>query len=148
MLAWSQSKREAFLLMESRQRKQMDTLVKSLEVKKDEFLAKKKNENIILANRLRALKIQEMDARNPEKNWIRHHRNEGDVAFKEVGPGPKIKIDSSSQKKNIYTLAMPPPPKSPSGSGAWRPLTKRYKPAKIQTTKNVNENENNAAKNE
>lgn len=124
MLAWSQAKREAFLLMESRQRKQMDTLVKSLEVKKQEFLAKKKNEEIVLNNRIRALKLQEKDASNPEKNWIRHHRNEGDVAFREVGPGQRVKINTDSQKKNIFTLAMPPPPKS-NGNGTWRPLTKK-----------------------
>lgn len=145
MLAWSQAKREAFLLMESRQRKQMDTLVKSIEVKKDEFLARKKNENIVLANRRRALKIQEMDARNPEKNWIRHHRNEGDIAFKEIGPGQRIKIDSSAQKKNIFTLAMPPPPKT-SSSGTWRPITKRYKVSKIPPAKNVNDKENSSVK--
>lgn len=142
MLAWSQAKREAFLLMENRQRKQMDTLVKSIEVKKDEFLARKKNENIVLANRRRALKIQEMDARNPEKNWIRHHRNEGDVAFKEVGPGQRIKIDSSAQKKNIFSLPMPTPPKT-TASGAWRPITKKYKVTKLQPTKSSNVKDNN-----
>ncbi|OHS99816.1 hypothetical protein TRFO_33639 [Tritrichomonas foetus] len=123
MVAWSQAKREAFLLMEKRQKNEMDTLLKSIEVKKTAFLSLRSREERVLNNRLNALKLQEKDAKDAEKNWVRHHRYEGDVAFNEIGYERRLKVNLDKNRPEFNYLSMPTPPKS-RGSGPWRPMTK------------------------
>lgn len=135
MVAWGQAKREAFLLLENRQRKQMETLQKALNVKKDGFTAQRMREERVLNNRVRALGLQEKDASHPEHNWVRHHRYEGDVAFSHIGYQSKVRVDLVNEKRSMHNLALPKPPKN-QGKGPWRPvpITRRPKSCKRQNS--------------
>ena len=111
MVQWNRDKKEALALLERKQKNEIDTLNRSIDYRKTAFLALRKREERVLNNRVNALKIQEQDVSDPDKNWARYHRKEGDVAYNEIGYERRLKVNIDKNKNEINFLQMPTPPK-------------------------------------